>query len=131
MFALTHISKVRHRFLQPLKTLTESSYANIETPEQNQAPEFPQLLPGVRFSSAAGIVGVMRRVNELELVTRSDISARNAANLSPKRGLEVLRQKRMLSETNKDLAVKKILERGAIRKMLTLSNSNPLDHETA
>ena len=81
MFALTAIARVKHRFVQPLKTLTENLYANIETPARNQPLELRQLLRAIRFYSAAGNVDAMNRVNELELVIRDDIRAHNASDL--------------------------------------------------
>ncbi|MBT5443433.1 MAG: hypothetical protein HOK91_11680, partial [Gammaproteobacteria bacterium] len=92
LFALTTIARVRHRFVQPLKTLTENLYANIETPGRHQPPELRQLLRAIRFYSAAGNVDAMNRVNELELVIRDDISAHNAGDLLLKQEREVLRE---------------------------------------
>jgi CheY-like chemotaxis protein/HPt (histidine-containing phosphotransfer) domain-containing protein len=130
MFALTTIARVRHRFVQPLKTLTENLYANIETPGRHQPPELRQLLRAIRFYSAAGNVDAMNRVNELELVIRDDISAHNAGDRLLKQEREVLREtKSEIIDATKDLEVQKLLARETARKVIALANSNPLDPE--
>ena len=67
------------------------------------------MLQAIRFSSAAGDVGAMSRVNDLEIVIRSDISAHNEGGLLLNKELKVLRQKDDLTDATKDLAVKAIL----------------------
>jgi|TARA_B110000967_G_C18773554_1_gene504347 hypothetical protein len=67
------------------------------------------LLQAIRLSSAAGDVGAMSRVNDLEIVIRSDISAHNEGGLLLNKELKVLRQKNDLTDATKDLAVKAIL----------------------
>ena len=130
MFALTAIARVKHRFVQPLKTLTENLYANIETPARHQPPELRQLLRAIRFYSAAGNVNAMNRVNELELAIRDDISAHNAGNLLLKQERDVLREtKSELIDATKDLEVQKLLARETARKTVALANMNPLDPE--
>ena len=130
MFALTTLARVKHRFVQPLKTLTENLYANIETPARHQPPEWRQLLRAIRFYSAAGNVDAMNRVNELELAIRDDISAHNAGDLLLKQEREVLREtKSELIDATKDLEVQKLLARETARKIIALTNRNPLDPE--
>jgi CheY-like chemotaxis protein len=130
MFALTTIARVKHRFVEPLKTLTENLYANIETPGRHQPPELRQLLRAIRFYSAAGNVNAMNRVNELELAIRDDISAHNAGNLLLKQERDVLREtKSELIDATKDLEVQKLLARETARKTVALANMNPLDPE--
>ena len=51
----------------------------------------------------------MSRVNDLEIVIRSDISAHNEGGLLLNKELKVLRQKNDLTDATKDLAVKAIL----------------------
>ena len=130
MSVLTTIARVKHRFVQPLKTLTENLYANIETPARHQPPEWRQLLRAIRFYSAAGNVDAMNRVNELELAIRDDISAHNAGDLLLKQKREVLREtKSELIDATKDLEVQKLLARDTARKIIALANRNPLDPE--
>ena len=128
LFALTTIARVKHWFVQPLKTLTENLYANIETPGKHHAPELQQLLRAIRFYSVAGNVDAMNRVNELELVIRDEISAQNTNDLLLKQERQELRQtKSEIINATKELEAKKILARETSRKVIALANSNPLD----
>ena len=108
MFALTTISQVVHGFVQRLKAITKTSFKHWNTWDlwRHQLPWFRQLLRAIRFSSAAGKVDAMSRVNELELLIREDISAHNSGDLLLTQKLELSRKKKELIGTTKVLEIK-------------------------
>ncbi len=129
-FALATLARARRRFTQPLQTLIESLYSNVDTPGRPQPPELRQLLRAIRFYCATATVDAMDRINDLERQIQADINAREADDLLLEQERTVLSEKHSeILETTKNLDVQKLLARETAKKLLALANSNPLNPE--
>ncbi|MGV0034693.1 MAG: hypothetical protein ACNYPE_06935 [Candidatus Azotimanducaceae bacterium WSBS_2022_MAG_OTU7] len=127
-------SPERRRFAQPLQTLIESLYSNVNSNVDSNAyrrgkgrqpPELRQLLRAIRFYCATATVDAMDKISDLERQIQADINAREADDL-------LLKQERtVLNENNSELArppkseVKNYWHETA-KKLLALTNGNPL-----
>lgn len=137
-FALASLARARRRFAQPLQTLIESLYSNVysnvdsnvATQERRQPPELRQLLRAIRFYCATATVDAMDKISDLERQIQADINAREADDLLLKQERTVLSENNSeLLETTKNLEVQKLLARETAKKLLALTNSNPLNPE--
>lgn len=127
-FALTTITRAYQRFAQPLKALSESLYANAETPKGGQAPELKKLHRAIRFYRAAGNVDSAKRITELELQIRDNTIAREADSLLLKQEREILdEEKSAFSSATKDFEIRKLLARETAKKLFAVANSSPLN----